>query len=52
MLTQITNSLWNVVNSSKTYSFEKEPLFVFAILYFALAKHDVDKDSPTDRACM
>ena len=48
MLTQITNSLWNVVNSSKTYSFEKEPLFVFAILYFALAKHDVDKADTGD----
>ena len=48
MLTQITNSLWKVVNSSKTYSFEKEPLFVFAILYFALAKHDVDKEDTGD----
>ena len=32
MLTQITESLWNVVNNSYVYSFKKEPLMIFHLL--------------------
>jgi hypothetical protein len=46
MSEQIKNKLWNIVENSNVYSFEKKPLAIFKIFMICYLNLMVAKDKP------